>query len=165
MFSVNVVVSLVNVLFFAVVQTLFYKYIGSRELDRTVKHKSSILRTVRENLEKNHLEAPVLLLDAAVLRAGVTKRQEARVKAAERNAANNRLIMRWIGPILFLLLLVIIALVLFNRKKDRSFEFAHWFGMALVVFVYVPEILFFFFVIERYQMVGDYELANGALQL
>lgn len=78
----------------------------------------------------------------------------------KRAAHNRALILRWIGPIVLVLVLVIVALVAFLIIKHQSFPLSHRVGLALVVVAYLVEILIFLFVIERYCMVGDFELAQ-----
>lgn len=160
MFSVNVVVSLVNVLFFVVVQTIFFKLVGAQQLDRTVQEKAKVLRVIRENLEENELRTPILLLDAAVLRTGVTKRDQANREKEKRKDMNNDLIVRWMGPLALFLIGAIILVLVYNRKHQRPLTFAHYVGLVLVVVSYVTELMFFFFVVRKYVIVGDYELLN-----
>ena len=164
--AANSIVSLVNVLSFAVIQTIFFVFVASREIDRVVEAKSRILMILRQQLQGSCIERGVNLLDWQMHELGETaKRAKPEKRSTDRWQQNRALLMRWIGPVLMVLLVAIVALSLFLMVRRHGFPFSHRVGLALVLCVYIVEILLFVFVIERYTMVGDYELLQLALRL
>lgn len=163
-FAANAVVNLVNVLFFVVVQTIFFLWIASKEVDRVVREKSRIAFVLRQQLQRNCLDRGVSMVDWQMHGVGEQAAQaDPQRLAAERTKDNHRLILHWIGPVVLTLAVVLGALAAFLIVKKHSFPLSHRVGLALVVVAYVVEILIFVFVIERYTMVGDYELVQMAL--
>ena len=165
-FAANAVVNLVNVLFFVVVQTIFFVLVASRELDRVVREKSSILLTLREQLGHNCVERGVSALDWRIheVDADVRRRNPEALKA-ERWQANRGLLLRWVGPVVLALVVGLAALIGFLVVRKHAFPVSHRVGLGLVVVAYIVEILIFLFVIERYTMVGDNQLLEMLLGL
>ena len=64
----------------------------------------------------------------------------------------------FMGRLVLLLLGALAGLIWYNRSHHRAFHLPQWFGLVLVLFVYVFEVLFFLLVVEHYIMVGDAEL-------
>lgn len=141
-FSVNAIVSLTNVLFFVVVQTLFFWFIASREVDRVVTKKAHNLQLLREQLREQGLTPLVRSLDALVLSSAPQQQREAEERRAERQRGNLRHTLMWMVPIAGVVVLAIAGLVVYNRRHGHSFGVAQRFGLFLVLFVYVFEILF-----------------------
>lgn len=109
-FSVNAIISLTNVMFFVVVQTLFFWFIASREVDRVVERKAAILRMLREQMKENHMDAAVTSLDATVCGMGRRIRGKADEMAANRRWANLKLVLKWIVPVGAAVLAILIFL-------------------------------------------------------
>lgn len=149
-----------NVLFFVIVQTVFFWLVASQEVDRVVKKKAQILRLLRDNLKEQGLDDAVLALDVSIVRTTRENTPKAEAAAARRRGHNLRLTVRVIGAFMAAVLLCLILVVVYNRHAGHRFGSAHWFGMALVPFVYVFELLFFLLVVEQYTMIGDYDLAR-----
>lgn len=161
-FTVNLVVCVVAVMTFIVIQCAFFWKIASRELEHNVRRKSRIVGTVRRELGRQGLDDAVALLDAAMLGHGSSVRDAARHAEEERAQANLQLYKYWIGPILGVLLVILVGLLLWNAHKGYHLTFAHKAGIAMILLVYVPEVLIFRYVVEAYSMIGDYELAQRA---
>lgn len=188
--AANGIVGLVNVLFFAIIQTIFFVLVASRELDRdqgpkqtktkiqlkkrrvflfpgiVVEAKSRILTILRQQLQRGRIDRGVNVLDWQVHQMGERAKQaHPEATSAARRSKNRSLLIRWIGPVLLTLIVVIVALSIFLSVRRHGFPFSHRVGLALVFCVYIVEILLFVFVIERYTMVGDYELLQLAFKL
>lgn len=166
----NGIINVASVLFFVIVQTVFFMFVVSRELDRTVEKKGRILRVARDQLramptpDPNIPTVAVLVLDSKLARMRPDEDQVRRI-AELRRAYNWDLVLRWVGPVVLTLVGLLLALVVLLRVLRKPFTYAHRVGIALIAFVYVIEIMFFFFVVEKWHMVGDWELLRMAAGL
>lgn len=147
---------------FIVIQCAFFWKIASGELDQNVRRKSQILATARRELQRQGLGDAAALLDAAVLGQGSSVRDAARRTEEERAVDNLRLYKYWVGPILGVLGTVLLVLVLWNHHRGHRLTFGHKAGIAMILLVYVPEVLIFKYVVEAYSVIGDYELVQRA---
>lgn len=175
-FTLGAVLAMGNVLCFVVLQTAFFWYVGSREVERVIEHKAEprtpprdaagrrpappILRSLRRRMQQQGLDEDVLALDATLVRARREREPVAATAERHRHEDNRALTLRVMGPVVLGLVVIILLLCLYNRHAGHRFATPHWWGLGLVPAVYVFELLFFFLVIERYVMVGDYEIVR-----
>ena len=157
-FTVNSIVGLSNVLFFMVVQVLFFWFIASREIDRIMIHKSSVLMMLRDKLRQEKFSDTAEALDAVVIKKRREKAKEAEKNAEARKEKNLALVYRWMVPCIIAVSLVLLALVMYNRRNNYGLEHAHKVGLGLVVCAYVCEVLFFLTVVENYIMISDTDI-------
>ena len=148
-FSVSAIVPLANVLFFVVVQTAFFWFVASREVDRTLKRKAEILRILRKQFAAQGVTEAVDGLDAVMLKHANNSARPAAEAKATRTAANLKLIVQWIVPVGVLVTLALVVCVSRNRSEGHHFNLGNRVGLGLVLFVYVFEILFFLLVVEN----------------
>lgn len=165
MFSLNVIVSLVNILFFVVVQTAFFWLVGARQLDKAVQEKASLLCATRRNLQAHGARDALKMLDTVVFTELDAYAEEADKQAKRREEANLNLVVRWIGPLILVLVGLLVAIIIFNRARKQSLGFEHYFGLVLVVVSYVTELMFFFFVVRQYNLMGDYEILHKVVKV
>lgn len=131
-----------------------------------VEAKSRILTILRQQLQRSCIDRGVNVLDWQVHEMGErAKKSNPEERAAARWKQNRSLLVHWVGPVLLVLTVAIFILGAFLVARRHGFPFSHRVGLALVVCVYIVEILLFVFVIERFTMVGDYELLQLALRL
>ena len=167
-YSVNMVVNLFAGIIFASLMVLFWWVIGSNEVRRTVERKADVLRTVRRQLgTTTELRDIATMMDVGVYRAEREMREEAALQKVARDRYNLQMVWTYMGPFLGLLLGLLFAFIAHNRVMTMrhtpcELERGHWFGLVAVFLSYVPEVLFFLFVIEHFTIVGDYELLQRA---
>ena len=152
---------------------MFWWYIASQELTHAVHRKAQLLYTARERLaEEPLLQDAATLLDVQVHQLE-QKARESNVRASEayRVFQNRRLMIMWMLPVIAVYAGCLAGTVVYNQTRTRCADdphhlsFGHWGGLCMVFFSYVPEILFFLFVIEWLVPVGDYEVIQRALNL
>jgi hypothetical protein len=149
---------LINIIIFMIVQTLFFKFIISTEYENFVKEK---LNTVNYYLDRDQ-DAKDVLIDYKNNNIEIIKKV-AIDQLQLRNDKNKFLYIYYcIIPILFVVILFIVIIILNYRskifKKSEKFEGVHYFNFALVLLVYVPNIIIFFFVVKKYQFIGNIEI-------
>jgi hypothetical protein len=153
--SVNMVVNFFAVTVFATLMCVFWWFIASQEMIHAVKRKAKVLYTTRETLD----EEPLLRDLATLLDTKMHQTQKEMSgfvddSEAYRNAQNQKLMFMWMGPLISVYGGLLLAAVTYNVTRThfandpRHLSFGHWGGMIMVFFSYIPEILFFLFVIE-----------------
>lgn len=130
-----------------------------------MKRKAALLSSLRAALARQRLPEVVLALDGNVSRTHRRAAAQAAADRAQREARNRMTVLTFLGPVAVGLCLALAGLVWYNHRQRRPLGLAHWFGLGLVAFVYVFEVLFFLLVVETYIMVGDYELLRGVTGL
>ena len=154
----NAVVNLFNVLFFVVIQTFFFMFIASREIDRVVANKSKVIHSLRREMVASGMQRGVDALDHHMYQQRERLRTENVGRArALRHLHNWMLAGRWILPVALALTLALVFCIVMVKRKGHGFSYAHRVGLALVVVAYLTEVLFFLLVVERYRMLGDWE--------
>lgn len=165
-FWANGVVNLFNVLFFVIVQTVFFMLIASREMDRVVAGKTKVLSSLRRELVASGQHRGVQALDHTMYEQRRRVREQNVDRARDtRTAGNWMLAFSWILPVVAALVLALVCFAVLARRSGRGFSYAHRVGLGLVVFAYVTEVLFFLFVVNRYRLVGDWEAVQMACGL
>ena len=87
---------------------------------------------------------------------------------AYRNFQNRTLLLMRMGPIVSIYAGLLLASVMYNQTRTHyaddphHLSFGHWWGLVLVLMSYIPELLFFLYVIEWSVPIGDYEVAMRA---
>jgi hypothetical protein len=166
--SVNMVVNAFAALVFAALMFVFWWFLASRELRNTVQRKADVLRVARAQLaasESEELRDAATLLDLAVDRLERENRGSAAAHETARTRFNLWLGWTFIAPFLAAVLGLLLGFVTYNRVMTlrgapRPMRFGHWFGLGAVLLSYIPEVLFFLFVVEHYAILGDYELVR-----
>jgi hypothetical protein len=161
--SVGAVIGVFAVLVFAVSHCVFFWYVLSRDTERNVRRRcTDWLLLARSTLHANGLTDAVRSLDGYVAQRAEDARWALATTpdadAERREAHNLRRVGRWIGPVCAVLLLVLVLLLGFNIRQGYRLTYAHWIGILLALFGYVPELFLFHFTIDRYTAIPDCEL-------
>ena len=130
-------------------------------MDQTVQRKATVRTILRHALVEQDLDEAVLSLDGNMAQMEERVCSAAAEDGGRRRASNRRITVQFIGPLVLLLSVALVGLMAYNRHHNRTFALAHWFGLVLVLFVYVFEVLFFLLVVEHYIMVGDMDLLRA----
>ena len=171
--GVNMVVNFFAATVFAALMCVFWWFVASQEMTHAVRRKANLLFVTREAIDQEPLLRDAgLLLDARMhaLERGIQDRN-VRAKEAYRVAQNRRLMLMWMAPLLAVYAGLLLATIVYNHTRThcandpRALTFGHWGGMILVFFSYIPEILFFLFVIEWMVPIGDYDIMQRVLGL
>lgn len=164
--AVAAVIILFAVLVFAVSHSVFFWFVASREVERTVERKSAMLTLLRRALDANGRSDTARQLDAYVARCAAAALPAVSPTAADdREAHNLRQIGIWIGPVLVVLATALIGVVAYNVRKGHRLTYAHWVGLLLALFGYAPELIVFWLSTDGYAVVGDGEIVTVAMGL
>jgi hypothetical protein len=163
--GVNMVVNFFAATVFTLLMCAFWWVVGSREISAAVQRKADILYTARKKLDDEPLLRDLAtMMDVRVNELHKQLEVSAKQNEAYRQFQNKQLMLMWMSPIITLYLGLFLAAVAYNQTRTyiandpRSLSFGHWCALVLVFFSYIPEILFFLFVIEWKVPIGDYEM-------
>jgi len=147
-----------NIIIFMIIQTLFFKFIITKEYEYLVKEK---LSTVNYYLDGDQ-EAKDIMIDYKNNNIESIKKEAKNQQELRDNKNIFLYIYYCIIPILIVVLLFIIIIILNYKsiifKKSEKFGNIHYFNFALILLVYIPNIIIFFFVIKKYQFIGNIEI-------
>jgi hypothetical protein len=146
---------LLTVLFFIIVQTLFFLYIVSKQYDSIILDKSEILTMLGDNNN---------IIQSYINKAKETKLKEFKEKAEKENLKryelNKELVIKYCfipSMVISGLLLLVILYSIFNRKGDK-WTYVETISLILILTSYLTELYFFFFIVRKYEMLGDIEI-------
>jgi hypothetical protein len=151
------IIILTNVIFFMVVQTLFFKFIASKQYENVLENK---LDMVKDFVKRN----PKMRDNLKISKSENKKKLDpiAKKQLKEREKLNRELTWLYCG-IPIVITAVCMAYVLFVMKKTREWSTVDSLGVFYVIFAYSTEILFFFFMVKKYEFVGDQYIVSSAL--
>jgi hypothetical protein len=163
--SVGLVVVFFGIWVFFVLQVGFWWTIASKEVQHTVAKKTAALHGLRDVLSRNGLVAETSFLDYNLAQAEATSRPFTADDERTQHAHNARRTALWMGPVLAVATLLPLGCVAYNRRHGHRLAFGHRAGLVLVLLGYLPEVLLFLAVVDRFQAVGDFDLLRHGLGL
>jgi hypothetical protein len=152
---------LLNVLVFALTQTAFFWHIGSNEVLTVVGEKANVVSSARKIFQRTGHNGCTKILDSLMWNAKDSVAGWDRGSAVRaRNAKNWSLIKTWMGPwVVSIGVLAIGCAIVLMHSGSHRFGRTQWMvGLPLIIVSYVGEIMFFLFVVQRYIIVGDFEM-------
>jgi hypothetical protein len=144
----------INILLFMIIQTIFFNEVISKEYDMILAEKTHTMQHYISSDEE--IKTAFIDFKTQYLADNKTKKEE---QARERTEKNWTLYTYYcIIPIIcvFVLFIVINLLVKF---KD-SLSGVQIFNFFLILFVYIPEVIIFMFVVKKYQFVGNIDILS-----
>ena len=153
----NIIITLCNIIFFIVVQTLFFKLIASKQFNIVLQSKMGILNEFANNNDyiKNNLKEFLQSEQAKM----ITKGAKADNKVRENK--NFKLIKDKIGVIVIILLIILIIFIYLAITTKDSWKSVDTSILSLVVFAYTTELMFYFGIVRNYIFVGDQKLYDN----
>ena len=145
---------LLNVAFFVIVQTLFFKYIASKQYDQVLIDKSNMIKLYLDEDSTSMYTQGVKEGIALYLQKNKEKVKQQKIK---REGKNSILQDTYCWSFLKLIILALIIVVLFNKEPWSS---QYTFGVIMVFLGYITELLFFFLVVKQYEFVGDQKILS-----
>jgi hypothetical protein len=151
---------LINIIIFMIIQTIFFKFVISTEYENLIKEKLNTVnyyishdqevKNIIINYKKNNIEKI---------------KKKALEKEKIRDKINSKLYLEYcFMPILFFILIFIIIIILnyysLIFKKSEKFEGVHYFNFVLILLIYIPNMIIFFFVVKKYQFIGNVEILS-----
>jgi hypothetical protein len=150
----------INIIIFMIIQTIFFKFVISTEYESLIKEKLNTVnyyishdqevKNIIINYKKNNIEKI---------------KKKALEKEKIRDKINSKLYLEYcFMPILFFILIFIIIIILnyysLIFKKSEKFEGVHYFNFVLILLIYIPNMIIFFFVVKKYQFIGNVEILS-----
>jgi hypothetical protein len=161
--SVGLVVVLFGIAVFYGFQTVFWWAIASKEAQHTVDKKTAALYTFRDVLYRNDLQREMRFLDSAMDRIWDNSRSHVEADRAAQNAYNAHRTKTWLFPVLGLIVLLLLLCIGYNAFHGHRLAFGHRMGLLFVLLGYVTEILLFLLVVDRFVVIGDFDLLRRGL--
>lgn len=144
-----------TVLFFYVIQTLFFKYVASNQYNNLLLQKARFLT----QLGKYNTNVAALI-EEMKKNADINLKSKALESQKIREKINKRLLFNYcIIPIIVVssILLLIVIYSLFTKAK-KSWSYIETISFILILGSYLTELYFFFFMVQKYEIVSDDEL-------
>lgn len=143
-----------NVLFFMIVQTLFFIYIASKQFDTVLVEKAAILTELAK-----HNKSIAELINIA--KTENSKRDaEIALITANRNKANMKLTIKFCLIPIGIISTILLLLIIFGRS-NKKWDSDDTFNILLISFAYITEIYFYLFIVRKYEIVGDHYLIHN----
>ena len=157
----NLSISILNILFFIVVQYLFFTLIASKQLSQVIINKVGLLN---EYLKLNESEK-LFLSKSKHSDETASLLTDASMEKNERLSLNTNLFKKRMLPLIIVLsILIIITFIFVYRNRNTSggeIDFSYKLGLGLIVGAYVTELLFFFGIVKQYIFIGDHTIISN----
>lgn len=150
----NMVVMFSNILFFIVVQTLFFKYVASKQFEIVLEDKVNILNEYLK-YDKEQKEKIKIYMEKKETIELIKKGNEQKEK---REKLNNNVIIRWIAIPFIIVLIIFIASIGRLKIQGKYWTKIHTGLLLLVVTAYLTELFIYFGIIKQYQFYGDQKI-------
>lgn len=146
-----------NVIFFVIVQTLFFKYVASKQYEVVLESKLDFVRTLCDN--DPYIKQQIYTYRDQYLKdnADIVKIQE-----EKRNEKNMKLYYLYSGIPLAVFSLMLFH-VLFLMKSRRKWNDVDTLSLIFVTLAYCTELFFFFFIVRKYEFVGDHYIISDVI--
>lgn len=150
----NMIIIFSNIVFFMIIQTLFFKYIASKQFELVLKNKVDILNTYLK-YDTDQKEKIKKYINDEKTQKIIKNSYDSEKK---RNKYNNMLIIKWIGiPIIITLLIFIISVVRL-KLQNKYWTNIHTGLLLLVISAYLTELFVYFGIVKQYQFYGDQKI-------
>lgn len=154
------IVILSNLLFFMLVQTAFFWYIASKQYENVLSSKLDTLKLLasKNSLFKRELDA---------VKDEYMNKHEQKAKELEMKRAklNRKLTWKYCGKLIVITTMILFVLILtYFFIKGRPWNDVDTLNMIFVTLAYCTELFFFFFIVKKYEFVGDNYILTSVLQ-
>ena len=150
----NIILIFVNVLIFILMQTIFFYFVGSRQLEKVINDKVDIVNQYMK-YDSSYKSKIKEYMNTEKIKNIINKAED---EEKERTQENIEIIKKWIGtPLIVLVSLLLICFIIFiiAKKKWTGIDNV---GLSLVFTAYLTEICIFFGIIQKYIFLGDQTL-------
>lgn len=147
-----------NVLFFMVVQFLFFKYVASKQYEQVLLSKVDFVN----NLQR----------ESTIIQKKFSKLKTEYISSIKNNALeqeklrdinNNKLTNTYIHIPILIACLMLLHLI-FIMKSKREWEDTDTLALIFVALAYCTELFFFFFVVRQYEFIGDNNIISKIVE-
>ena len=154
----NLIVIFANVMFFMIVQTLFFRYIASKQFNVVIRDKANIANEYLK-YNKEASQQYELYKDSVEVK---DIKKNAKKQFEERDDVNIDTTKTWIGipfSIVIFLLLIFVGMIVF--RKEHTWDSIDSVLLSLVVLAYATEVVFYIGLVRQYQFYGDQEIYSN----
>ena len=154
----NMIITFANVIFFIVVQTLFFKLVASKQFNQVLNDKMGIFNEyLKYNKDFKNSVTEYLGSEQVKELQDIAKQQE-----KKRESENMDLIKKWVGIplVLAVIILFVFIFLLFRQSgdKDNGWSSIDTAILTLVVGAYSTEIMFYLGIVQQYEFYGDQQI-------
>lgn len=148
---------LANVIFFVIVQTLFFKYVASKQYEVVLQSKLDFVKTICDN-------DPYLKSKIFEFRDKYLEENKNKVKQQEKNRNNKNLKLFYTySGIPFVIFTLMLLHIIFIMKSKRKWNDVDTLSLLFVTLAYCTELFFFFFIVRKYEFVGDHYIISDVI--
>jgi len=152
----NLIVVFANVIFFIIVQTLFFKYIASKQFNVVLADKVGIANELAkyDPFTSKQIYKYVKSDEAKELKNKALELSKTREKM------NIERIKKWIGPPLIaaVCLLLLSVFKMAKQGPDKKWSGVDWVLLSFVLGAYGTEILFYLGIVRKFNFYGDLQI-------
>lgn len=139
-----------NVMFFMVIQTIFFLYVASKQFENVLIDKINILKVLSEN-------NPYIKSLIQNYKTSYITNKNFDIIIAERERYNNEILLIYCG-IPIIVISILLLYVIFFMKSDKSWNRVDSLSLFFVTLAYLTELFLFFCVITQFIFIGDINL-------
>jgi hypothetical protein len=151
----NLIVVIVNVIFFMFVQTLFFNLVASQQYVNVLKSKVDILNIFSQ--KDPHIRTVLSAFKTDYIKAHI---ESAKQQEALRKQHNDALAREHSYHYIALATVILVAVVLPMKSKE-PWGPVDTLNILIVLLAYSTELLFFFFIVRKYEFVGDHYIMSS----
>jgi hypothetical protein len=148
-----------TVLFFIVVQTLFFKYIASKQYDNILLSKSNFISQLG-----NYNTSVKELINILKLKADTELKEKAIKSKQNREIINYNLMFKYCIIPIIITTSILLILLLYSFTEKTKWTYIENISLLLILGSYLTELYFFFFIIKKYEIIGDHEIFYKSLK-
>jgi hypothetical protein len=141
-----------------VVQTMFFVFVASKQYETVLVSKIDLVKAVYDkfpNIKESLIKTKnKYVQDNSEL---VSKQKKARKKE------NEHLLWRYCGVPIVIALVAMAYLLMFSRSRE-PWSNVDTLGLMYVMLGYLTELCFFFFIVRKYEFVGDQYIVSNVSQ-
>mgnify|MGYP001174854305 CR=1 FL=1 len=152
--SNNMILTFSNIIFFIVVQTLFFYFIASKQFNIVLGDKVGIFNEYvsRNKPLKEQIRMFFASKDYENIKEGAKEEEE------DREEYNQNLLKSWILPPLSIATTILLLFILKLFLYDEPWSEVDTVGLFLVVTAYTTEILFYLGIVQQFKFYGDNQI-------
>lgn len=148
--SINIILILLNVFIFIFVQTILWYFEISR---LNVKMLKRIINSIKYSIPED-LKNSIKTKELEKLKKNNKNEKYFKNLLKNRDKENRKLLITYVGYILLILLIIIIILLIINKINNNKWKSYHFKSLFYILFAYLSEIVIYFLVINRYQIIN-----------
>jgi hypothetical protein len=147
----HIILIFVNVLAFIVIQTSFFYFIGSKQLNEIIANKVGIVKSYIKQDESYKSKVENYIKSKTI--QDMLKKADEEEKT--RTLQNIEVIKKWIGPPFIAVLSILIISIIILIATKSKWTGVDNVGISLVFTAYLTELFIFFGIIKQYEFLGD----------